>query len=613
MASKPARAALMVARRMRAPGGSLSDAISSFSRDREANLNRPASGGSSDAALLAALQQHPQLAVAEQPPVRRQQQVQGANDLGTEIDEGAKWLSGQSDGAPPITPAKSASPSLVSVPSGAPGAQSVATPSAPAGGDLVERTKYGLAGVESSGWKNPYVALGPVMKNGDRAYGKYQVMGSNIPAWTKAATGTALTPSQFYNNPDAQERTASDQIGKILAENDNDPNQAASVWFTGKRLENVNPKTSDGYTTNEEYQKRFSRGFNSYAPPSQSADAAPPATPARGIPPHSDSPPGYGPFGTNAKPDFAPDLKFDPNNTEDKNMPAPQPAPQADAPPPAALGPQSQAAPDPTGSLYNKVAFGPDVQAGYDNPQVMFDPDAAQAKRGGYMHRATGGEIDRMPTDELIAYALNRIRKRRDVGGALEAGIYDSTYGSSSGSRAGGNPGGSGQGEELMQLLNGGSGGSTPQQPTAAPTTPNFTPAIASGTVGNAAPTHTGSPIGGVPNASPIPPSTGGGSGASSSTSTTNPSGPQYNNTLDQALGTNNPTMNDIFGFNYPTIPPPSAQPTGPVPQALINNLYGFGGGSQEGTGSEYFNSGGAIVMDAALNTARKAIKGKKR
>jgi hypothetical protein len=68
---------------------------------------------------------------------------------------------------------------------------------------------------------------------------------------------------------------------------------------------------------------------------------------------------------------------------------------------------------------------------------------------------------------------------------------------------------------------------------------------------------------------------------------------PSYNNTLDEALGTNNPTMNQTFGFNYPVPPPPKPQPQGPVSQNLINALYGFGGGSQMGTGT--FADGGAV------------------
>src|SRR5688500_8767678 len=46
--------------------------------------------------------------------------------------------------------------------------------------------RQAIAGIESGG---RYNAIGPRTKNGDRAYGKYQVMGNNVPVWTKAALG----------------------------------------------------------------------------------------------------------------------------------------------------------------------------------------------------------------------------------------------------------------------------------------------------------------------------------------------------------------------------------------------------------------------------------------
>lgn len=59
-----------------------------------------------------------------------------------------------------------------------------------------------ITGIESGG---RYDAIGPRTKSGDRAYGKYQVMGSNLPQWTQAALGKVLTPDQFLADPNAQE------------------------------------------------------------------------------------------------------------------------------------------------------------------------------------------------------------------------------------------------------------------------------------------------------------------------------------------------------------------------------------------------------------------------
>jgi len=83
---------------------------------------------------------------------------------------------------------------------------------------------------------NDYGALG-VWTGGDRAYGKYQVMGANIPSWTKKHYGKSLTPSQFLNSEAAQEAVARgvlqgywDQYGA---------RGAAAAWYSG------NPKLSE--------------------------------------------------------------------------------------------------------------------------------------------------------------------------------------------------------------------------------------------------------------------------------------------------------------------------------------------------------------------------------
>src|SRR6185312_11212536 len=92
---------------------------------------------------------------------------------------------------------------------------------------------------------------------------------------------------------------------------------------------------------------------------------------------------------------------------------------QSSSPNDASGGPQAQA--DPMSNLYDKVAFSPDVQSGYDNPQVLFDPNSdPNAARGGFLRRADGGEISRMPTNELIARALDIIRRRHAAAGGTQ-------------------------------------------------------------------------------------------------------------------------------------------------------------------------------------------------
>ncbi|MER9829163.1 hypothetical protein NKJ51_12350 [Mesorhizobium sp. M0134] len=90
-----------------------------------------------------------------------------------------------------------------------------------------------IRSIESAG-SGGYSALGP-WTNGDRAYGAYQVMGNNIPSWSRDALGKSLTPDQFLADPAAQDAIFEKQFGKYLTKYGN-PQDAASAWFTGGPL-----------------------------------------------------------------------------------------------------------------------------------------------------------------------------------------------------------------------------------------------------------------------------------------------------------------------------------------------------------------------------------------
>ena len=63
---------------------------------------------------------------------------------------------------------------------------------------MISRIAAGIARVESSGYSDPYSIVGKKAKNrNDYPYGKYQIMGSNIPEWGKAAGYPNLTIEQF--------------------------------------------------------------------------------------------------------------------------------------------------------------------------------------------------------------------------------------------------------------------------------------------------------------------------------------------------------------------------------------------------------------------------------
>lgn len=134
-----------------------------------------------------------------------------------------------------------------------------------------------IASIESGG---KYDALGPVTKTGDRAYGKYQVMGANIPAWTKAHLGQEMTPDQFLQNPQAQDAVFNGQFGQYAKQYG--PEGAARAWFAGPgNMNNLGAKDQLG-TTVGDYGSKFAKALPQVASldPNAGVQAAAPAAPA---------------------------------------------------------------------------------------------------------------------------------------------------------------------------------------------------------------------------------------------------------------------------------------------------------------------------------------------
>lgn len=130
------------------------------------------------------------------------------------------------------------------------------TPISAPTGDLITRHLNSIAGIESGG---RYDLLGPTTKSGDQAIGKYQIMGANVPEWTKAALGTAMTPDQFRNDPQAQEATARHRWSYYLDKYGADG--AAKAWLAGEGGMN-NPNARDQLGTSvADYARRFRAGL----------------------------------------------------------------------------------------------------------------------------------------------------------------------------------------------------------------------------------------------------------------------------------------------------------------------------------------------------------------
>lgn len=99
--------------------------------------------------------------------------------------------------------------------------------------DPVSAASAAILGNESNG---SYSSMSPVLTGGSykgqRSYGKYQVLESNIPSWTKQYYGQSLTPQQFLASPAAQEAVQKGKIGDLWTKYGN-IQDVASIYFTG--------------------------------------------------------------------------------------------------------------------------------------------------------------------------------------------------------------------------------------------------------------------------------------------------------------------------------------------------------------------------------------------
>ncbi len=142
-----------------------------------------------------------------------------------------------------------------------------------------------VAGQESGG---DYGAMGPPVKRPsgvtDYAYGKYQVMGANIPKWTQQWYGSKLTPQEFLKNKDAQEKVFQGQFGQYVDQYG--PEGAARAWYGGPGAIN-SPDRGDpqhpNFPTVGQYGQQVMARLNGPQPPASQQPTIPIQT-AQGAP-----------------------------------------------------------------------------------------------------------------------------------------------------------------------------------------------------------------------------------------------------------------------------------------------------------------------------------------
>lgn len=104
------------------------------------------------------------------------------------------------------------------------------------------------------------------------AYGKYQVLGKNIPSWTKEAGLPSMTIQQFLASPDAQEKVFEYQSNKNYAKYGN-WDDVASVWFSGRPAQGNN--ASDGGNTVPQYLQKYRKAMGVTEPTKISISGVP--------------------------------------------------------------------------------------------------------------------------------------------------------------------------------------------------------------------------------------------------------------------------------------------------------------------------------------------------
>lgn len=109
-----------------------------------------------------------------------------------------------------------------------------------------------ISSIESGG---NYRAIGPKTRTGDRAVGKYQVMGQNVGPWTEEILGERMTPLQFAANPEAQDAVFKAKFGSYV--NKYGPDGAARAWFAGEGGMNDPTRKDILGTSVADYSRKF--------------------------------------------------------------------------------------------------------------------------------------------------------------------------------------------------------------------------------------------------------------------------------------------------------------------------------------------------------------------
>lgn len=143
-----------------------------------------------------------------------------------------------------------------------------------------------IASIESAG-SGDYSAIGPTHPKLGRPLGRYQIMESNIPAWSQEVLGRAVTPDEFMANPQLQDAIFDGKFGQYVQKFGLEG--AVQAWLGGPGGVGKTDRTDSLGTSIGEYGQKFNAalggGQSGYSAPSTPAGATPAAPQAAAIDP----------------------------------------------------------------------------------------------------------------------------------------------------------------------------------------------------------------------------------------------------------------------------------------------------------------------------------------
>lgn len=134
----------------------------------------------------------------------------------------------------------------------------------------IKLAREAIGQIESGG---RYDLQGVMTKHG-RALGKYQVMEEYLPEYLAKAGLPNMAPAEYLKSPSTQDQVFDANFSQKMKQGGS-ANDAASMWLTGRTLDDPKNTAADAHGTNaKEYVRRFNKALAERMPLSAKVDTA---------------------------------------------------------------------------------------------------------------------------------------------------------------------------------------------------------------------------------------------------------------------------------------------------------------------------------------------------